>query len=170
MNFKEYIRPGKGAADISPLLLNAEAYAALIDRLVELFPDQTIDKVACIEARGFLLGSALAYKMRKGLIPLRKAGALKNETYSAEYQDYTGQTKTLEILTDAIQPDENILIVDDWCETGGAIQAAIELVEKSQGNIVGIGVLMDDSSEEFKTKMVKYNYRFIDQTADGDNF
>lgn len=93
MNFKDFIRPGKGASDITPLLLDKKAFSELIDVFADLFKDKKIDKIACIEGRGFILGSALAYKIKAGIIPLRIGGKLKNKTYSFPFKDYTKQGK-----------------------------------------------------------------------------
>src|SRR5256885_6814790 len=138
MNFKQYLRPGKEASDITPLLQDKEAFHQLIDELTNLAKELSMDKVACIEGRGFLLGSAVAYKLNVGLVPIRIEGKLKNETYSQTYTDYSNKEKTLEMHTDAITKGENILIVDDWLETGSTIKTAIALIEKCGGTIVGI--------------------------------
>ena len=170
MNFKDYIQPGRGASDIFPLLLDGEAFHELVERLAALFEGVKIDKIACIEARGFILGSALAYKLQIGIIPLRKEGSSKNEVFTARFTDYTGKEKILEMSKSAVNPKDKILIIDDWVETGGALKAAIELIEGAQGEIVGIGAFMDDSTDETKELLGKYNYKFIEKVLPEDTF
>lgn len=168
MDFKKYIRPGRTASDITPLLANEGAFRSLIDELSGKFKSVKIDKVVCIEARGFLLGGAVAYKLGVGVIPVRKSG-LQNEVHEEGFVDYSGKAKILSIHKDAIKENEKVIIVDDWVETGAGVKAAINLVEKCGGRVVGIGVLMDDSSDETKHFLNKYNYHFLEQSLPGDN-
>lgn len=168
MDFKKYIRLGKTASDITPLLADSGAFKLLIDTLVNKFVDLGVDKVVCIEARGFLLGGPIAYKLGAGLVPVRKAG-LQNDVYEESFIDYSGKTKTLSIHKDSIIPGEKVIIIDDWIETGSGMKATINLAKKCGGKIVGIGVLMDDSSDEIKKVLAKYNYYFVEQILPEDN-
>lgn len=93
MDFKRYIRPGKTASDITPLLSNSKAFSFLIDTLASKFHGKRVDKVVCIEARGFLLGGAVAHKLQCGVIPLRKRGLLQNSTYMEVFRDYSMMRK-----------------------------------------------------------------------------
>jgi adenine phosphoribosyltransferase len=170
MNYKNYLRPGKGATDITPLLANSAAFQQLIIDLANLFSNNKIDLVACIEGRGFILGGAVAYHLNSGLIPLRYPNKLKNETFSQTFVDYSGNKKELQIHKDAIKSGQQVLIVDDWLETGETIKAAISLVEKCGGQVVGIGIFMDDSSKQTKKSLMKYNYKYLEMVGEKDAF
>ena len=170
MNLKKYIRPGRKAADITPLLENAAAFHALIEKLSKLFLKEKVDKIASIEGRGFLLGSAVAYNMGVGLVPIRIKGKLQNDTYKKKFTDYSRKEKIFEIHKDAVQKGDSIVIIDDWLETGGSVKTAIELVERCGGSVIGIGIFMDDSKPETKKYLEKYNYKYIDYVTPEDNF
>lgn len=169
MDYKKYIRPGKTTSDITPLIADSIAFNNLIQDLCNLFQNIQIDKVAGIEAMGFVLGAAVANKLNLGLVLIRKDG-LQNDIFSEKFKDYTGKEKELSIHKDAIKEGEKILIIDDWVETGGAIKTVIGLINKCKGEIVGIGVLMDDSNDEMHSFLQKYNYKYLDKVAPGDNF
>ncbi|MFH0937239.1 MAG: adenine phosphoribosyltransferase [Candidatus Daviesbacteria bacterium] len=168
MNYKQYIRPGKSASDITPLLLEGSVFHSLIDDLVKLFEGQQIDKVACVEGRGFILGSAVAYKLGVGLVPVRQKGKLQNEIISTTFVDYSEKEKELELHLDAITKGDKILIIDDWVETGNTLRAVIKLIEQSQGEVVGVGTLMDDSKDDLKNYLKKYNYKYLEQALPTD--
>ncbi|MFA6250809.1 MAG: purine phosphoribosyltransferase family protein [Candidatus Shapirobacteria bacterium] len=170
MEYKSFLRPGKGATDISPLLGNAVAFVDLINDLIGLFDNLKVDKVACIEGRGFLLGAPVAFGLKAGLVPIRSPGKLKNQIYSETFIDYSGKEKTLEIHQDAISVGERIVIVDDWVETGATIKAAIKLIEKCGGKVVGVAAFMDDSNDELKEELKKYNYNYIEKVRKGDKY
>ncbi len=170
INYKKLLRPGNGAADITPLLGNGAAFHQLISDLMGLFGCIHVDKVAAVEGRGFLLGSAVAAGLHAGIIPIRAKGKLKNQTYSETFIDYSGKEKTLEIHTDAIIPRETIVIIDDWIETGATVKATIRLIEQCGGHIVGIGAFMDDSRDELKEELREYTYRYIEQVKPEDSF
>lgn len=138
MTFKEKIRtvsdyPKKGILfrDITTLLKDATSFCAVIDCFRERYQDklQPIDLVAGIEARGFMIGSALAYALHKGFVPIRKSGKLPAHVMSAEYKLEYG-TDRVEIHTDAIWPGCRVLLVDDLIATGGTALAAAEVIEK----------------------------------------
>lgn len=170
VNYKSYIRPGQKASDITPIFLNPAVYMHLINDLFSLFYTQKIDKLAAIEGRGFLLAAPLALKLNIGLALIRTKGKLQNQTYSQTYIDYSKSKKTLEIHCDSIQPAEKVLLIDDWLETGSTVHTAIKLVEKCGGTIVGIGCLIDDSSDETKSKLQKYNYKYLEKVTSSDKF
>src|SRR5258708_15797310 len=134
MNFKKFLRPGKGATDITPLLQNGKAFHSLIEAMATKTPTK-IDLIACTEGRGFILGSSLAYALGIGIIPLRYPGKLKNATFAQSYIDYSGKEKTLEIHQDAVAPHQNVLIVDDWVETGETVMACVRIVENCKCTI-----------------------------------
>ncbi len=128
--------------DITPLLKDKNYFHKSIKQLADHYRDKTIDAVVSNEARGFIIGAALAYELGVGFIPVRKKGKLPfkcvNLTYKKEYE-----CDTIEIHEDAIKKGENILIVDDLLATGGTVKANIELVEKLGGKVVGVGFLIE---------------------------
>lgn len=131
--------PKKGIVfqDITPVLEDKECFGFLIDEMAKLCQTQEIDKIVGIDARGFILASALAYKLRTGLAIVRKKGKLPYKTISQEYAlEYASDT--LEMHEDAVRPNEKILLVDDLLATGGTMKATIDIVEKLSGNIAGI--------------------------------
>ena len=170
MNYKAFLRPGKRTTDITPLFRDEEAFSCLITDLARLFEDVVIDKVACVEGRGLILGSPVAYVLKAGLVPIRTPGKLPNEVHSQEYVDYSGKRKTLEIHQDAVTPGERVLLIDDWMETGGTIKTAICLIERCGGVVIGIGVFMDDSDQSFKDDLKDYNYRYVQTMSAEDRF
>jgi len=136
MEIKSLIRdipdyPKKGIVfkDITTLLKSEEGFKAIIDRLSDRYQSLPVDKVAAIESRGFTIGSALAYKLGKGLVILRKGGKLPGECFSTQYELEYGFDK-LEIHKDALEKGEKVLLVDDILATGGTALGAISLIEK----------------------------------------
>lgn len=128
--------------DITPLLADEIAFSTVIDLIVVQFGRGNVDKVVGIEARGFILASAVAYHFGAGFVPVRKADKLPWETEAAEYSlEYA--TATLEIHRDAVATGERVLIVDDVLATGGTAKATAELVERIGGKVVGISCLIE---------------------------
>ena len=129
--------PKKGIIfkDITTLLQDARSYQRMIDLLAHRYVGQHIDKVVGVEARGFIIGSALAYKLGAGIVLVRKPGKLPSETFSKTY-DLEYGTDTLEIHKDAIKPGERILIADDLLATGGTMSAVVDMVQSMGGEIV----------------------------------
>lgn len=129
--------PKKGIIfkDITTLLQDAKSYQRMIDLLAHRYVGQHIDKVVGVEARGFIVGSALAYKLGAGVVLVRKPGKLPSETFSKTYELEYG-TDTLEIHKDAIKPGEKILIADDLLATGGTMSAVVDMVQSMGGEIV----------------------------------
>ena len=142
MELKEKIRnipdfPQKGILfrDITTLLKDAQALSYVVDELAKRYKDINIDIIAGIESRGFILGSALAYQLKKGFIPIRKPGKLPAETVYAEYSLEYG-TDRIEMHVDAVKKGDRVLLVDDLLATGGTMKAACELVELAEGQVV----------------------------------
>lgn len=129
--------PKKGIIfkDITTLLQDARSYQRMVDLLAHRYIGQHIDKVVGVEARGFIVGSALAYKLGAGIVLVRKPGKLPSETFSKTY-DLEYGTDTLEIHKDAIKPGERILIADDLLATGGTMTAVVDMVQTMGGEIV----------------------------------
>lgn len=128
--------------DITPLLKDKKAFKEAIDKLVEHYKNKDIDVVVSNEARGFIIGAALAYALGVGFVPVRKKGKLPSKcvelTYQKEYEK-----DTIEIHDDAITKGQKVLIIDDLLATGGTVKANIDLVEKLGGKIVGLGFLIE---------------------------
>ncbi len=128
--------------DITPLLRDKYAFRECIKQMADYCRDKDIDVVVSNEARGFILGSALAYELRVGFVPIRKKGKLPSKcvelTYNKEYE-----SDCIEIHEDSIKPGQRVLIIDDLLATGGTIKANIELVEKLGGRVVCIGFLIE---------------------------
>ncbi|MBI5656507.1 MAG: adenine phosphoribosyltransferase [Geobacter sp.] len=129
--------PKKGIIfkDITTLLADAKSYQRMIDLLAHRYIGQRIDKVVGVEARGFLIGAALAYKLGAGIVLVRKPGKLPSETFKKSY-DLEYGTDTLEIHTDAITRGERILIADDLLATGGTMGAVVDMVSSLGGELV----------------------------------
>ena len=138
----DYPEPGVVFKDITPLLASPEAFKAAIDDIAEHFADKGVTKVVGAEARGFLVGAPVAYKLGAGLIPARKPGKLPRETFSESYALEYG-TDELQIHKDAIVPGDKVLILDDLVATGGTSVASAKLVEKAGGEVIGFGFILE---------------------------
>jgi adenine phosphoribosyltransferase len=138
--------------DITTLLKNPAAFKKSIDLLAKQFKKQNIEYVVGVEARGFIFGAALAYKLGVGFVPVRKKGKLPHKTRSISYELEYG-TDTLEIHEDAIPEQSRVLIVDDLLATGGTIKAVADLVKAQKATIVGIAFLVELSFLKGKNKL-----------------
>jgi adenine phosphoribosyltransferase len=136
--------PKKGIIfrDITPLLGDGKAFRKAIDAIGDRFIDKKVDVVVGVEARGFIMGAALAYKLGAGVILIRKPGKLPYNTHKVTYELEYG-TDSLEIHADAIKPGQNILIADDLLATGGTVKGVTDLVKKFDCNIVGLAFLIE---------------------------
>jgi adenine phosphoribosyltransferase len=128
--------------DITPLLGNAQAYRASVLALAEPFRDLGIDQVVAIEARGYMLGCPLALELGVGFVPVRKAGKLPFNTYTAEYSLEYGEA-AIEMHRDGLLSHHRVLLIDDVLATGGTMAATIDLVEQSGATVAGIAVLIE---------------------------
>jgi adenine phosphoribosyltransferase len=137
-----YPKQGIQFRDITTLLKDPISFRATIDELAERYKDAKVDKIAGIEARGFIFGAALAFALNKGFIPIRKKGKLPAETIGHDYALEYG-TDRIEIHTDAIQKGDRMLLVDDLIATGGTAEAACILIEKMGGKIVECCFIID---------------------------
>ena len=138
----DFPKPGILFRDITTLLKNKKAFKQAVDELTAKFKDKKIDVVVAVEARGFILGGAIAHKLGAGFVPVRKKGKLPAATNSVTY-DLEYGTDTLEMHHDAINPGEKVLIVDDLLATGGTVKAVTDLVKQLQGNIAGIVFMIE---------------------------
>ena len=146
---KDYIRtivdfPHEGIMfrDVTTLFADPRGFRMTIDQLLHPYAGMEIDKVVGLEARGFILGGAIAHQLTVGFVPIRKKGKLPGATISESYQLEYGEA-VVEVHDDAIQPGEKILLVDDLLATGGTAEAGIKLVERLGGDIVGCAFIVD---------------------------
>jgi adenine phosphoribosyltransferase len=162
MNLKDKIRtvphwPIEGVMfrDITTLLQDPEAFREACDRLYDRYRNVQIDKIVAIDARGFIFGAVLSYKLNVGFVPVRKAGKLPYKTISESYTLEYGQN-VVEMHVDAIHKGERVLVVDDLIATGGTISAAAKLVEKLGGEIVECVFIVELPDLKGKQKISKY--------------
>lgn len=150
--------PKKGIVfrDITTLLKDRKAFRKAVNTLYKRYSAERIDKIVSVESRGFILGSALAYRLGVGFVPVRKPNKLPAETIKEEYQLEYG-TDSLEIHTDAIQKGERVLIVDDLLATGGTAEATCRLVKRLKGKIVGLVFLIELSFLNGRNKLRGYD-------------
>ena len=142
--------------DIMPLLQDPVALREAVDRIVEYGTGKHVDVVMGAEARGFLLGAAVAYGLGAGFVCARKPGKLPYKTVSAEYDLEYGKDR-LEVHEDAIKPGQNVLVHDDLLATGGTAAAKIQLVEKLGGKVVGVAFLIELVAFEGRKKLGDYD-------------
>ena len=137
-----YPKDGIMFRDITTLLKDPEGFKTTINMLVEKYKNIEIDYIAGIEARGFILGAALAFALNKGFIPVRKKGKLPGKTITQDY-DLEYGSDTIEIHEDSFAPGSKILLIDDLIATGGTAIGAITLIEKAKGKIVETAFVVD---------------------------
>lgn len=138
----DYPKPGIMFRDVTTLWQDARGFRRVVDELVQPHAGRRIDKVAAIEARGFILGGAVAHQLSVGFVPVRKPGKLPHATIGVDYDLEYGRDR-LEIHVDAIRSGENVLLVDDLIATGGTALAAIHLIEAAGGTVVGCSFVVD---------------------------
>lgn len=138
----DYPEPGVVFKDITPLLADGEGFSAVIDAIADRFKDAGVTKVVGAEARGFMIGAPVAYRLNAGFVPARKPGKLPRATLSEEYELEYGVDR-LEIHADALCADDVVLLVDDLVATGGTAVAQVRLVQKFGARLAGLGFLME---------------------------
>jgi adenine phosphoribosyltransferase len=138
----DFPQPGVVFKDITPLLADVVAFSSVIDLIVVAFGRGNMDKVCGIEARGFILASPVAYHAGAGFFPIRKEGKLPGDTVAESYALEYGEA-TLEVHSDAVDPGDRVLIVDDVIATGGTATAAARLIERLGGTVAGIACLIE---------------------------
>lgn len=139
---RDFPRPGILFYDLTTLFRSADAFRVAVDRFVERYRDEPIDALAAIEARGFVLASALAHRLGLGLVLVRKQGKLPAETEAESYELEYGNA-VIEIHRDAVERGQRILIVDDLLATGGTAAATARLVRKLGGTVAGFAFLVE---------------------------
>jgi adenine phosphoribosyltransferase len=142
VDIPDYPEPGVVFKDITPLLSDPQGFAAVIDDISEHFIGRGITKVVGAEARGFLIGTPVAYRLGAGFVPARKPGKLPREVYSQSYALEYG-TDELQIHKDALTPDDRVLLVDDLVATGGTAVASAKLVEQTGAQVVGFAFALE---------------------------
>lgn len=169
MELKEWIRdvpdfPKKGIIfkDITTLLKNGDALRRTVDLLSERYKGEHIDQIIGIESRGFIFGTALAYQLGVGFIPVRKPGKLPAATERITY-DLEYGSDSLEIHSDALHAGQRALIVDDLLATGGTAAAVAKLVEKIQGDVVGFGFVIELTFLNGRAKLGGYDIHSLIQ-------
>lgn len=142
VDIPDFPQPGVVFKDITPVLADAEGFAEVVDGIAGHFANHGITKVVAAEARGFMLGAPVAYKLGAGFVPARKPGKLPRETYRREFTLEYG-VDALEVHRDALGPDDVVLVVDDLIATGGTVKAMVDLVEQTGAKLAGMGFFME---------------------------
>ncbi len=165
MNLKDYIRsikdyPKKGILfrDITTLIKNETAFAKCIDEIVERSKKFKFNKIAAIEARGFVFASAVSYILRKPYILLRKKNKLPADTHSVDFELEYGSA-TMEVHKDSIGKDDSVLLIDDLIATGGTSEAAAKLIEISKGKVAGYIFVINLFDLGGCDKLIKKGYK-----------
>ena len=167
MNLKDVIRtipdypkPGIMFRDVTTLMSDPAAFRHAVDAIVAAYRDARIAKVVGIEARGFILGAPVAYKLGAAFIPVRKPGKLPHDVEGFEYELEYG-TDTLEVHRDALGAGHRVVIIDDVLATGGTAAAAAALVEKLGGDVVGFGFLMELAFLDGRSRLADRDIRSL---------
>jgi adenine phosphoribosyltransferase len=157
----DYPRPGIVFKDITPLLADAAALAAVVDALAA--PHRGVDKVVGIEARGFILAAPVACRLGAGFVPVRKQGKLPWSTFAEDYElEYA--TATVEVHTDAFRGGERVLIVDDVLATGGTAAATARLVRRAGAEVEGVAVLLELTALDGRSRLPGMTVRSLAAT------
>ena len=146
----DYPQRGVVFKDITPLLADGQAFSAVVDALAAVYGP--VDKVAGIEARGFILAAPVACRLGAGFVPIRKKGKLPGVTFAQDY-DLEYGTATIEVLTDAFSPDDRVLVIDDVLATGGTARATVDLVHRTGAQVAGLAVLLELSFLNGRAKL-----------------
>jgi len=148
-----------GRYDVTPVFADADAFASLMDDLIELSKGLEFDAVAGIDALGFILATALAVRLNLPFIPIRKGGKLPVAVDAESFVDYTGKRKSLEVRKDAFEGVNRVLLLDEWVETGAQVQAAIALIERQNVEVAGVLALNIDQHPRIRALRERYVLR-----------
>lgn len=148
----DFPSPGIVFKDITPLLGDEQAFATVIDLLAQRFDRRGVNRVLGIEARGFIVAAPVAYRLEAGFVPARKHGKLPWETIGVDYELEYGAER-LELHSDGVSAGDRVLIVDDVLATGGTARAAADVVHKLGADVVGIGIIIELSFLEGRSKL-----------------
>jgi adenine phosphoribosyltransferase len=146
----DYPQRGVVFKDITPLLGDGQAFRAVVEALAAMYGP--VDKVAGIEARGFILAAPVACRLGAGFVPIRKKGKLPGTTFAQDY-DLEYGTATIEVLTDAFAPADRVLVIDDVLATGGTARATADLVQRTGAQVAGFAVLLELSFLNGRAKL-----------------
>lgn len=152
----DFPKPGIVFKDITPVLKDPKLFHAAVDLFAKRHRDKGIRKIAVVDARGFLLGSALAYKLKAGVVPIRKKGKLPYRTHEESY-DLEYGSATLAIHVDAFTPGEPVVLLDDLLATGGTALASARLIERAGGKVEEIDFLVELGFLNGRAKLNGYN-------------
>ncbi len=152
----DFPKPGILFYDITTLLKDKRGFAQLIDAFAAYYIGKEVDLVLGIEARGFIFGPALAYRLNAGFVPVRKPKKLPGPTAKVTY-DLEYGTDSLEIHLDAIEPGQRVVIVDDLLATGGTMEATVQLVRQLGGEVVGLGFAIELDFLNGRSRFVEYD-------------
>ena len=165
--YDKYInKKTKGRCDVTPIFRDPEVFSNLIKDFNKMFKKDSYDIIVGLDALGFIIASAMSQKQKKGLVVIRKGGKLpgiKGTIIRTSFTDYTNTKKTFEMNKSAIKKGEKVLIVDEWIETGTQAKAAIKLVEKQGGKVIGIATMAAHNNKKTKILFEKYNCKTIRQ-------
>lgn len=145
-------------SDVTPIFAEPTAFGALVDDLVKPWsgPEARVERVVGTDALGFIIGTAIALKLGVGFVPVRKGGKLPVRHERATYRDYSGTEKTFELRAEPWPRGTRVLLVDDWIETGATATAAVELIERAGGVVVGIAAIALRKNEKTAPLWAKY--------------
>ncbi|MBB93946.1 MAG: adenine phosphoribosyltransferase [Rhodobacteraceae bacterium] len=151
--------------DPTSIYINAAAFNDLLDDLCADLDPNEIDVVAGLDAMGFVLGAAIAARLNRGFLPIRKAGKLCVDTDKVSFSNYSGRTQDMEMRTPAFAPGTRVLLVDQWVETGGTMDGAIRLVERQAGQVAGIATITME--ENPRTDAYRQAYKVVSAVLPG---
>lgn len=151
--------------DPSSAYIKASSFSAILDDLLEPFEENDIDVVAGFDAAGFILGAAMAVRLNKGFLTIRKGGKIPVEYDVVDMSNYSGQTQAMEMRKPAFAPGARVLLVDQWIETGGTMTAGITLVERQQGVVAGIAAVCIEENDV--TRQMMQNYKIVSCVVPG---
>ncbi len=153
---KDFPKPGIDFKDITPLMQNGDAFSTVIEKMYEFAKANGATLICGPEARGFIFGCPVAYKLNIGFVPVRKPGKLPRKTLDMAYSLEYG-TNTLSIHADAIKPGDKVVIIDDLLATGGTVKCTIDMIEKLGGQVVGCCFLIE--LKDLKGRELLKNYK-----------
>jgi adenine phosphoribosyltransferase len=161
-NIPDFPVKGIQFKDVTTLLKDPAAFGQVIDEMAAPFESLGVELVAAVESRGFIFGAPVANRLKAGFVPVRKLGKLPyqkiHESYTLEYG-----AETLEMHTDAIQPGQKVLIVDDLIATGGSARATMNLIERLGGKVVGLSFLIELKFLNGRDRLAGYNINSLIQ-------
>ena len=159
---RDFPKPGIGFIDITTLLADPAAFDAAVEAMIEPLRSRGVDKVVCIESRGFIFGAPAALRLGAGMVLLRKPGKLPAEKIREEYALEYG-VDAIEMHADAVRPGERVAVVDDLLATGGTAEAATRLIEKAGGEVAGCGFMIGFTFLNAAEKLDKYDVFWLMQ-------